>query len=65
MPTSVYRFDHKYIGKLAFVKWIKDNIKFEPYPEARIGLRDSKIIADTIENRLIHKFYPEAKVKKL
>lgn len=63
-PETVYRFDHNYIGKLAFVKWIKDNITFEPYPEARIGLKDSKIIADTVEERLIQKFYPEANIRK-
>ena len=58
-----YHFNSKFIGKLAFVKWLKWNIRFNPYPESTIGLKDSKMIADKIEERLVDKFYPENKVE--
>ena len=59
---DTYSFNNKFIGKLAFVKWLRWNIHFEPYTEHTIGLRDSKRIADKIEERLVDKFYPGNKI---
>ena len=49
-------------GKLYIVKWLKENIHFEKYPEAPIGLKECKAIVDLME-QLIHAKYMAEKYK--
>ena len=59
-PTG--KFNHRAsgeIGKLRFVKWVKENIHFSKYPEAIIGLKESKIIVDTAEEIIGRRLFKE------
>jgi len=49
-------------GKLYIVKWLKENIHFEKYPNDRIGLKECKAIVDLME-QLIHAKYLSEKYK--
>jgi hypothetical protein len=56
-PSDPYRIPVSH-GKLQMVKWAKDNIHLEDWPEERIGLKECKQIFDRVEE-IIFKEYQE------